>query len=169
MVERGHGRIINVASAAGRIPAPSAAVYSATKAAVATLTEAVRIELRGTGVYVTAILPTFVPTGMAAGLRTRGIPKTSAERIASIAVDMLKRRRPPASVTIPRWVSALALADTASPDWMRQIGRRIFMVKAAPDSPERDSYRKRIARQTTIHSKAAATEDIGGSTPEKES
>jgi NAD(P)-dependent dehydrogenase (short-subunit alcohol dehydrogenase family) len=150
MVERGAGRIVNIASAAGRVPAPGAAVYSATKRAVVTLTESIRVELRGTGVHVTAVMPTLVPTGMAAGLRTRGIPESSVETVASTVVRVLSQRRPPAAVMVPRWLAALALVDTISPEWARQMARRVIVVEAVPGSSERAAYEQRIARQVAI-------------------
>lgn len=57
MVERGSGRILNVASVAGFLPGPYQATYYATKAFVITLSEAIADELKGTGVTVTALCP----------------------------------------------------------------------------------------------------------------
>jgi len=62
MIKRGRGGIINVASTAGMQPIPYEAVYAATKAFVITLTDALHIELRGTGVRVMAVNPGPVPT-----------------------------------------------------------------------------------------------------------
>ena len=67
LLERGSGHVVNIASAAGRIPSPGAAVYAATKHGVVALTDAVRSEVRGSGVHLTSILPTAVHTEMAAG------------------------------------------------------------------------------------------------------
>lgn len=55
--ERGRGGVLNVASTAGFQPGPSMAVYYATKAFVLHFTEAVREELLGTGVTITALCP----------------------------------------------------------------------------------------------------------------
>lgn len=55
--ERGRGGILNVASTAGFQPGPSMAVYYATKAFVLHFTEAVREELLGTGISITALCP----------------------------------------------------------------------------------------------------------------
>lgn len=57
MVERGHGRIMNVASTAAFQPGPLMAVYYATKAYVLHFSEAIANELQGTGVTVTALCP----------------------------------------------------------------------------------------------------------------
>lgn len=64
MVERGHGRVLNVASVAGFQPVPSMAVYAASKAFVLSLSEAQSEELRGTGVTVTALCPGLTDTDM---------------------------------------------------------------------------------------------------------
>ena len=64
MVERGSGRILNVASAASFQPVPYLAVYAATKAFVLSLTEALAEELADSGVTLTALCPGFTETPM---------------------------------------------------------------------------------------------------------
>src|SRR4030095_6914058 len=56
------GAILNVSSIASLLPLPQMAVYAATKAYVTSLSEALRAELRGTGVSVTALCPGPVDT-----------------------------------------------------------------------------------------------------------
>jgi uncharacterized protein len=62
MIVRRHGGILNVSSSAGFLPIPGSAVYAATKAYVISFSEALRAELRGTGVSVTALCPGPVHT-----------------------------------------------------------------------------------------------------------
>jgi short-subunit dehydrogenase len=57
MVERGYGRVLNVASTAAYQPLPYMATYGAAKAFVLSLSEALWYELRGTGVAVTCLAP----------------------------------------------------------------------------------------------------------------
>lgn len=57
MIKCRRGAILNVGSIAGMIPIPHMAVYAATKAYVNSFSEALRIELKGTGVSVTALCP----------------------------------------------------------------------------------------------------------------
>jgi 2-dehydro-3-deoxy-L-rhamnonate dehydrogenase (NAD+) len=64
MVARGYGRIVNVASIAGKEGNPMAAAYSASKAAVITLTKAVGKDVAGTGVLVNCIAPAVIETPM---------------------------------------------------------------------------------------------------------
>ena len=64
MAERGYGRIVNVASIAGKEGNPMAAAYSASKAAVIALTKAIGKDLARTGVAVNCIAPAVVETAM---------------------------------------------------------------------------------------------------------
>lgn len=69
MVERGFGRVLNVASLAAFQPVPSMAAYAASKAYVLALTEALHEELRGSGVRVSALCPGLTDTAMASDIR----------------------------------------------------------------------------------------------------
>lgn len=60
----GYGGIINVASAAGFAAAPEMSAYNVTKAGVMSLSETLAAELTGTGVKVTVLCPTVVPTNI---------------------------------------------------------------------------------------------------------
>jgi 3-oxoacyl-[acyl-carrier protein] reductase len=64
MVEKGWGRIVNIASMAGKEGNPNLAAYSATKAAVIALTKSAGKELAVTGVLVNAIAPAVIDTPM---------------------------------------------------------------------------------------------------------
>jgi len=64
MVPRGGGRIVNVASIAGKEGNPMAAAYSASKAAVIGLTKSIGKDLATTGVLVTCIAPAVIATPM---------------------------------------------------------------------------------------------------------
>jgi short-subunit dehydrogenase len=62
MLERASGAVVNVASVAGLQPLPGEAVYSASKAFALNFSEALHVEMDGTGVTVTAVSPGPVPT-----------------------------------------------------------------------------------------------------------
>lgn len=99
MLARGHGRILNVASMAGFLPGPFAAVYAATKAYVISFSEALAEELAGTGVTVTTLNPGPTATGFAARAnmeRSRlfrlGTTMT-AQQVAAAGYSALQRGR----------------------------------------------------------------------------
>jgi len=68
MVERGYGRIVNVASIAGKEGNPMAAAYSASKAAVIALTKAIGKDLARTGVAVNCVAPAVIETPILEGV-----------------------------------------------------------------------------------------------------
>lgn len=65
MIDRGHGRILNVASTAAFLPGPLMSAYYASKAYVLGFSEGLGEEVRGTGVTVTALCPGPTRTGFA--------------------------------------------------------------------------------------------------------
>lgn len=62
MVERGTGTVINIGSIAGRAAYPGGNIYCATKAAVRMISDAIRVDLVGTGVRASDIEPAMVKT-----------------------------------------------------------------------------------------------------------
>ena len=63
MVERGHGKILNIGSIAAYKPGPFSAIYYGTKAFVVKFSEALAGELQGTGVSVSVLCPGPTRTG----------------------------------------------------------------------------------------------------------
>ena len=94
MVARGYGRIVNVASIAGKEGNPMAAAYSASKAAVIALTKAIGKELARTGVVVNCVAPAVIETPILEGI--------SQEHI-----DYMVERIPMGRVGRPEEVAAL--------------------------------------------------------------
>jgi 3-hydroxybutyrate dehydrogenase len=107
MIERGWGRIINIASIAGKTGAPYIAAYSASKHGVLGLTRSAAMEVAAKGVTVNAICPGYVETEMT----TRGIENITAKtgRTAEEALDAIKRMSPQNRLVTPEEVAALAL------------------------------------------------------------
>lgn len=135
MLQRGHGRILNVASIAAFQPVPSLATYAATKAYVLSLTESLSEELHGTGVSITALCPGITATNMLTGVKATssqltklpgflvsGVDEVAAEAYAAcIKGDVIK---------VPGAVNQVALlAGRATPKWLLRrisgaLGRR---------------------------------------------
>lgn len=110
MLARKAGHLAVVSSVAGFRGLPGHGAYSASKAAVSTLFEAFRADLRGSGIAVTQIHPGYVATELTAKNKFPMPFLMSAERAAKIVADGLERRRP--DITFPwqmRWVFRLVV------------------------------------------------------------
>src|SRR6266700_7371538 len=102
MLAKQRGGILNVSSSAGFLPIPDFAVYAATKAYVTSLSEALRAELRGTGVSVCALCPGPVHTQFQEVAKRPGAqPDTGpefvfvpVERVVREALTALEANRP---------------------------------------------------------------------------
>lgn len=91
MLARDRGHIVNLASVAGVVGVPHAAMYSATKFAVVGLTEAVRAELLDTGVRASYVCPVLVDTELIAGTgRPRWPPVQTPEAVADAILGTLE-------------------------------------------------------------------------------
>lgn len=121
MVERGTGgHVVNVASAAGFLPAEALSAYCTTKYAVLGLSEALRTELRRHGIGVTAICPGIIDTPITRSSPLRGRyaaegqreEMTEAyrkrgygpERVAENVLKAIRRNRGVAPVTPEAWI-----------------------------------------------------------------
>jgi NAD(P)-dependent dehydrogenase (short-subunit alcohol dehydrogenase family) len=107
MVERGWGRVVNVASVAGKTGAPYVAAYTASKHGVVGLTRSVALEVAAKGVTVNAVCPGYVDTDMTARAVENIRAKTG--RSASDALEAIKRMSPQQRLVTPEEVAALAL------------------------------------------------------------
>jgi NAD(P)-dependent dehydrogenase (short-subunit alcohol dehydrogenase family) len=107
MVASGWGRIVNIASIAGKTGAPYIAAYSASKHGVLGLTRSVALEVASKGITVNAICPGYVDTEMT----SRGIENITAKTGKSVddALSAIKRMSPQNRLVTSEEVAALAL------------------------------------------------------------
>lgn len=118
MRARGEGAVVNVSSIASFAPFPLTGHYSSSKAALSLATEALRTELRSTGVRVLLVLPGPVETAMLEELReVRGVPldkmpRGNSPELAKLVARSLERDKKvlvyPRSLALGRHLPTLA-------------------------------------------------------------
>ncbi|WP_341267268.1 SDR family oxidoreductase [Gordonia malaquae] len=153
MRDAGVGHVINVASLAGMIPLPGMVTYNASKYAALGASLAARREYDGTGVTVSAILPSAVRTELASGAKLGGVlPTVDPEDVARAIVRSVRVRSPRTSV--PGWIApGWVLVDAFVPEFIERIARRFAGERQAMalDAGERRAYLDRIDRQSRDH------------------
>ena len=82
MVDQGHGRIVNISSAADILFVPGLGAYTAAKGAIVGLTKTLALELAPAGVTVNAVAPGAIDTPLNANAYTPEVRRTYEERIA---------------------------------------------------------------------------------------
>ena len=125
-VPRGKGHIVNMASSSSMIATANGAVYSATKYGVLGLTRAVRGELRGTNVRITAVMPGVIRTRMTTDFRSAFSVRTiEPSEVGNAVVRSLRKGTP--EVFVPREVGMQGLLFTVLParasDWVKHLTR----------------------------------------------
>ena len=148
---QGSGHIVNIASVAGKGGFPGGATYCATKHGVVGYSEAVRFELRGTGVEVSCVMPGIVNTELAAGLKdARAVKKVMPEDVANAIVGALEQ--PYFDVYVPKVTGPI---NQFMAIWPRSVREKIAVwLKAdrvlidAAHGQERAAYEKRAAEST---------------------
>ncbi|QWF81215.1 SDR family oxidoreductase [Amycolatopsis sp. CA-230715] len=150
MVSRRRGHIVNIASMAGKIPIPGMAVYNASKFAAVGLTAAVRRELDGTGVSVSAVLPSAVRTELSSGVPLgKGMATVDPEVIAAAVVRSVRSRR--AEIPVPGYLGVWDLLAAVVPEPVMRFGRRLARDDRAltqMDHEVRAAYERRVAGQS---------------------
>lgn len=140
MLARGRGGILNVSSGMGLLFLPGMAVYAGAKHYVTAFSEALRLELRGTGVVVSQLCSGPVRTEFLAVAgnpygRLPGLLAISAERCARIALRGFARGKP---LIIPGLHMKLLLGlARLSPRWLQRLcyGFLARWLRRLPPSP----------------------------------
>ena len=109
------GTVVNVTSLVSRQPKPSAPVYSASKAGLASFTQSLRVQLRSQGVRVVEAVPPLVDTGMTSG---RGTAKISPEAMADAILQGVAKQRQTVAPDLSRRVLIL---NRLLPELVRRI------------------------------------------------
>lgn len=117
MVPRGRGWLLNVSSVVSFQPAPTLAVYAATKAYVTSLTESLHEEVRGAGVNVTALCPGLTRTEFQSVSNHSGNPASypnfawaTAHDVAQHGLEAVVRNR---AVAVPGVMYKALVAGSA--------------------------------------------------------
>jgi short-subunit dehydrogenase len=138
------GWIVNIASVAGRLAQPDEAAYSATKFAVAGLSEALAYELEPLGIRVLAVYPGLVRTEMITPAVLARMPArvaTTAIEPAEVArrvIGALERGR--RELTVPGWLRIAYVVRALFPGLHRRMTARVRLPALGDltaDSPSR--------------------------------
>ena len=148
MRPRGHGHIVNIASAAGKGGFPGVVTYCSTKFGVVGLTEALYHELHGSGIDISCVMPAIVRTELTDGIKDHWLIKTSTpEQVADAIVGALQKPR--LDVFVPRSIGALnrsmALVPRRGQAWFMRVTGADHLLADAAHSPARDNYERRAA------------------------
>jgi NAD(P)-dependent dehydrogenase (short-subunit alcohol dehydrogenase family) len=120
MIDRGYGRVVNIASIAGKDGNPSMAAYSASKAGVIALTKAVGKELARTGVLVNCVVPAVFDTGL-----TEKASSGERELFASL-VPMGRMGRPEELAELVSWLASERCSFSTGASFDISGGRAVY-------------------------------------------
>jgi short-subunit dehydrogenase len=136
MVGRGSGHVVLISSVAGRTGVAGEAVYAATKAGLDAFAESLRLELSGSGVGVSVVVPAAVRSSFFVGRGRpyeRRFPRlVEADTVADVTVEAVRRGR--AEVWVPRWVRAASVVRALAPGTFRRLSTRFGEpVRSTPE------------------------------------
>jgi NADP-dependent 3-hydroxy acid dehydrogenase YdfG len=162
MLSRGRGHVVNIASTAGKGGFPGGGTYCGTKHYVVGMSEALRAELRGTGIEVSCVMPVVVNTELAAGLQdTRGVKLIQPEDVANEIVSALKEAR--FDVFVPRSVAGITKVMNLLPRGGRESLSRALKadkVLIELDAGKRAAYELRASHSDPALEAADETKQL---------
>ena len=160
MRRRGFGRIVNICSIGGRIAVPHLAPYSASKFALAGLSDAARSELNQYGIRVTTVAPGLMRTGSPPNAQVKGQHEAeyawfaiadstpglsiSAERAARQIIEACRFGDPELTITAP--ARAAIAVNALAPAAVARLMMLVARLLPAPSSSEGD--RSKPGRQS---------------------
>jgi NAD(P)-dependent dehydrogenase (short-subunit alcohol dehydrogenase family) len=165
MRPRGGGHIVNIASIAGRSGVSHLSTYCATKHGVVGLSEAMRNELRGSGIEISVVMPGLVSTELTAGTKPyRGFKLQTPEQVADAVVAALKVPR--FEVYVPASLGPstklLALLPRRAQDALTRVlksdevmsradhaARAAYEARAAASAPAADAIEEVVEAETS--------------------
>jgi NAD(P)-dependent dehydrogenase (short-subunit alcohol dehydrogenase family) len=147
MKPRRAGHIVNMSSAVSKVAGEGCATYCATKFGVAGFSEAVALELQGSGVELSVIRPSLCNTDLTSGFKgLRAMPFVEPEDVAARVVETLQRPR--FDVPVPKSMGPTLWFNQALPFRGRVALARLTRADAVLrriDADERAGYAERIS------------------------
>ena len=148
MRPRGTGHVVNVASTAGKAGFAGGATYCACKHGVVGFSEAVRGELRGSGIEISVVMPGIVQTELATGLpEARGVKSVTPEAVAAAIAGALEK--PYFDVFVPKSIAPIHAFMQILPRRAREAFARALkadrVLLDAAHSSARAGYEARAA------------------------
>jgi NAD(P)-dependent dehydrogenase (short-subunit alcohol dehydrogenase family) len=148
---RSHGHIVQLASIAGKGGFPGGVTYCATKHGVVGLTEALRAELRGTGIEMHQVLPIGVNTELYSGVSAaRGFPTAQPEDVANAIVELLQTGK--FELYVPRSAGAVTRMQALVPRRLAEAIIRLTkgdQLLLSADHGARAAYEARMEQTIT--------------------
>ena len=151
MKPRHGGHIVNLASVAGKGGFPGGATYCAVKHGVVGFSEAIRYELRGTGIEVSCVMPSLVATELASGVADSPfVKRAKPEDVADAIVAALQTPR--FDVFVPKSTGYITQFMSAFPRPVREATARLLkadrLLIDAAGGQGRAAYEARAAAST---------------------
>ncbi|WGF88709.1 3-hydroxybutyrate dehydrogenase [Marinivivus vitaminiproducens] len=108
MIERGYGRIINIASAHGLVASPEKSAYVAAKHGLVGLTKVIALETAGTGVTCNAICPGWVYTPLVAK-QVEARAEQEGKPVEAVKAEFLAEKQPSGDFVTPEQLGGLSV------------------------------------------------------------